>query len=372
MTKQLPALTSLRGIAALFILLHHITTHYIPELGNCAEHFSPILQKSYLWVDFFFILSGFIICHVYHDTFDRPTGLSEFRTYMTARFARIYPMHIIVLGGLIILELIYWYLYTNYGPQFSLIEPPFGIKHSIKTLVTNILLLHSLHTYSSWNEPAWAISAEWIMYFLLPLIILFTRRANHLIQILIIITAYSTLFIIIKFHGTMDVMSWQALIRCFAEVVIGVVTYRIFAKLPASNRFSNTPLFLWGVLICVIVTIGLPINHIFTVALFPVLIITAAFLEKGMLIVSKFPLMLGQISYSIYMIHWFLLESINRSIIWSKGADFIKQFNLSILCMTTFLLLVITIVSAFITWKFIEHPLRNRLKKQEHWLKRRF
>jgi peptidoglycan/LPS O-acetylase OafA/YrhL len=60
MSRQLTALTSLRGIAALLILMHHIGNTLFPEIGKYVGQFTPFLQKNYLWVDFFFMLSGYI------------------------------------------------------------------------------------------------------------------------------------------------------------------------------------------------------------------------------------------------------------------------------------------------------------------------
>ena len=363
MTRQLPALTSLRGIAAFFILVHHITIYYLPELGRFAGRFSPFLEKSYLWVDFFFILSGFIICHVYHEKFGSSIiNFHDFKTYMAARFARIYPLHMIILCCLIILELIYFYLYqAGISPLLS--EPPFGVKHSVKTIITNFLLLQSLHQYSSWNEPAWAISAEWIMYWLLPVIILGTSRAGMAAIALLFAFAFSGIFFITYISsGSLDVMSWKALLRCATEVTAGVAAYRVFKRLPASNPLNNT-FAANSILTCVLLTLSLPVNPLITVVLFGLLIISSARLEQGILANSTLLLLSGQISYSIYMIHWLILEGINRSLTWITGVGIDRHLCLSYQLGIAVLLAAFTFFVSYFVWFFIENPLRSRLKR---------
>lgn len=67
----LPSLTALRGIAALWVVLFHMDVIvYYRDLGPLLPHeWSGLITQGYLWVDFFFILSGFIICHIYGSQF---------------------------------------------------------------------------------------------------------------------------------------------------------------------------------------------------------------------------------------------------------------------------------------------------------------
>lgn len=72
--RQLPALTPLRGIAALWVVLYHYcgTAQYLPNL-DITPH-SYIVSKGYLAVDIFFMLSGFVMAHVYHRAFSEVWG----------------------------------------------------------------------------------------------------------------------------------------------------------------------------------------------------------------------------------------------------------------------------------------------------------
>lgn len=68
-SDQLPSLTPLRGVAALWVVLYHYcgTAQFLPNL-DITPH-SYLISKGYLAVDMFFILSGFVMAHVYRRTF---------------------------------------------------------------------------------------------------------------------------------------------------------------------------------------------------------------------------------------------------------------------------------------------------------------
>src|SRR5258705_5569923 len=82
--RDIPALTGLRGVAAFWVVLFHM------EWGSSI----PIIEKGYLGVDVFFILSGFVLMHVYagFETTD-----FDYVRFIKARIARIYPLHIFAL-----------------------------------------------------------------------------------------------------------------------------------------------------------------------------------------------------------------------------------------------------------------------------------
>src|SRR5215467_3934976 len=86
----LTTLTPLRGIAALIIVIFHCNLMYRPFLPPGHTLF---LDNCWLWVDFFFVLSGFIMCYVYGKKFKKSVSFSEFKKFMGARFARVYPLY---------------------------------------------------------------------------------------------------------------------------------------------------------------------------------------------------------------------------------------------------------------------------------------
>jgi peptidoglycan/LPS O-acetylase OafA/YrhL len=92
---QLPALTSLRGIAAMWVVLYHYSAQCFPTLD--ATGYTHLIHKGYLAVDLFFMLSGFVMTHVYHRAFSKTVTQQHYWKFIVARIARVYPLHILVL-----------------------------------------------------------------------------------------------------------------------------------------------------------------------------------------------------------------------------------------------------------------------------------
>ncbi|WP_042694571.1 acyltransferase [Azospirillum sp. B506] len=70
--RHLHSLTPLRGIAALWVVLYHYSFQYFPNLH--PDSYTHLVQKGYLAVDLFFMLSGFVLTHVYHGIFTDSVG----------------------------------------------------------------------------------------------------------------------------------------------------------------------------------------------------------------------------------------------------------------------------------------------------------
>src|ERR1700722_663067 len=91
---QLPSLTSLRGVAALWVVLYHFSVQCLPNLDSTP--YTSLIHKGYLAVDMFFLLSGLVMTHVYHRAFLSSVS-QNYRSFIVARIARIYPLHLLVL-----------------------------------------------------------------------------------------------------------------------------------------------------------------------------------------------------------------------------------------------------------------------------------
>ncbi len=108
-TAYLPNLTPLRGIAALLTVIFHVDLYTgMGGGGLLRQENSMLISKLYLMVDFFFVLSGFIMCHVYGKWFSSSVDKSSFKKFTIARFARVYPLHFFTLLYLVALRI--WFI----------------------------------------------------------------------------------------------------------------------------------------------------------------------------------------------------------------------------------------------------------------------
>ncbi len=151
MPANLKPLTTVRFWAAAWVVLYD----YWPDLTGGR----PIgLAKGYLGVELFFVLSGFILSHVYLRTVEgRRFGYGAF---LWARIARIWPLHVATIVGIGLLG-------------FAAAVMGVEMTHSVlawNALPANLLLVHAwnLAPQVGWNHASWSISAEWFAYLAFP------------------------------------------------------------------------------------------------------------------------------------------------------------------------------------------------------------
>ena len=154
--QRFESLTGLRFLLAIWIAYFHVG-HMYDHNGFGAL---PILELGVARVDVFFVLSGFVLTHIYWSSRGRPF---EFGSFMLARVARIYPLYLFALLAII------GYLTLGFimgkGAELS--------GYTATGLVANLFMLQStgLVDAGMWNFPAWAISAEFAGYLAFPLFI---------------------------------------------------------------------------------------------------------------------------------------------------------------------------------------------------------
>jgi len=143
----LPALTGLRTLLALSIVFFHFTPPHMAAL-------SPIIDNGYIFVGFFFLMSGYIL---YYNYADRPK-LNK-REFWLARFSRLYPVYLLALA------ISFQMLHSEWGAR-SHAEFWQGV------LLTPLLLqgwMPNLATF--WNTVAWTLSCEIMLYAAFPYLV---------------------------------------------------------------------------------------------------------------------------------------------------------------------------------------------------------
>ncbi len=148
---QLHALTALRFLAAIAVVLHHVA--YVA--GN-LPFIALFGLFGWLGVSFFFLLSGFVIMWSYNPQIPA-------RTFILRRLTRIYPLHLLTL--LVALALCTWFHSAIGGYRGT----PFGT-------VANVLLVHDwvpLHPdiRQAWNGVSWSLSCELFFYLCAPFLL---------------------------------------------------------------------------------------------------------------------------------------------------------------------------------------------------------
>ena len=308
---HLHSLTPLRGIAALWVVLYHYSFQYFPNLH--PDSYTHLVQKGYLAVDLFFMLSGFVLTHVYHGTFSRSVG-DKYWSFLRARIARLYPLHLAVL--LLFVATALATRAVEYAATGSFPAIPLKGAESVGALVANLFMLQGLYaSMLSWNYPAWSISLEFMAYLVFPFALPWVWRAGGRTQVLLAVAALATLGALA--WVTQDNLNqWdgpQALLRCLPEFLLGTLLYSAFRSGLAASVMSSD-LTIAGIVLAIVMLLHTGGPDLLAVPLFALLILAAVANRgraAGMLNVR--PLVwLGDVSYSLYLIHGFVEYATTR------------------------------------------------------------
>lgn len=367
MAEHIKPLTTLRGVAALLILLHHFLLFLTPQLGNVVLAYTHFFHNGYLWVDFFFVLSGFILAHVYLTAFATKVNSHNYRSFLFSRFARIYPLHLFMLLAFLSIELL---------KAFTPNTQPFTGPKSLTGLFTNLVLLQTLDLKSPplfggmtyWNAPAWSISAEWLTYTIFPFLLLFLFRKKRTFDIAIYVTALVGLFLLIEVtYGHLDFSGLPAIGRCILECSIGILMYKVYQRNTFKRYLSPNS----GVIMSIawiLLVMHYDWHDVLIIPAFSLLILSASTKNKSddsfisMALNSRLMVYLGTISYAIYMVHWFIQEFVWLT--WRQifNVDFESNFHGYESAIALSVCILIVLVVAALTYRFVEIPMQSYLK----------
>ncbi|PKI17202.1 acyltransferase family protein [Colwellia sp. 12G3] len=365
--QYLSALTALRGIAALWVVLFHMDVIiFYRELGTIIPHkWSGLITQGYLWVDFFFILSGFIICHIYGEKLSGKLQINNIKKYLISRFFRLYPLHLFTLMLLI------GFVVTVSALAPSLIDESWNVYFDWSALISNIFFTNAMnqHTYLSWNIVSWSIGAEWWAYIYGIGLLYFIGNKSEKHSLAIALTSMFFLLLLVYFYpkNNLDITFDFGFLRCLFEFSIGVASYKAFKLKLASRVFQTDGCFVL-VLIALFAIFHWRWNDLLTIPLFSILVLCAASNQGNVLrLLSIRGLQyLGRISYSIYLMHgvwfmvfWFILPIIKRT--W-----LIESFTLAQVVIYMIIFITVTLVSAKFSYQYVEVPFRysNNIKNK--------
>ena len=319
-------LTAMRGIAALLTVLFHVDLMLSNGQGMLIKHStSLIMTRFYLMVDFFFILSGFIMVHVYGQWFSEKVTGSEFWRFTRARFARVYPLHLVTL--------LYIIAVFTVSAQLGVPKVPvLQIENHGYSIATNLLLLQSMnmHNWFSWNHAAWSISTEWWMYMLFPFLVRpflkLTYWSRAAVAVLCFLGYAAIMFWIIPIVTyppeipfvktdpatmTINVAYQFGFLRCMFGFVLGMMLYQGYKESWAKAWLSKGSVLL-ALTMGLFASMHFNLTDILTVSFFPFILLSAAYGSESInaFLQSKPLQKLGDWSFSIYLMHQPLMFTI--------------------------------------------------------------
>lgn len=295
--NHIETLTSLRFLAALWVLL----LHFANDIGLDHEARTQFIESGKLGVDFFFVLSGFIMAHVYLKAME--AGRFNFVDFIKKRFARLYPLHLatfLFVAGLV--------------GAGSLAGMPPGEPEAYEwsSVLPNLLMIHAwgMEGRLTFNYVSWSISAEWFAYLTFWPLALLTIRLSPARMLAAALTWFFILYALSTpvFGRQLTFLTFDfGVVRILPEFLIGIALYRVSRDWDLS-RFGR-----WTAACLVVALVA--IAHFgwgdwLAVPILAALIFAAASCERqgGVAWLRTRPLIyLGEISYSIYMVHGIVL-----------------------------------------------------------------
>lgn len=351
---EFDALTSLRGVAASGVILVHLLPIWgsvFPALNNWTL-FRTIAIHSYLFVDFFFLLSGFVMTHAYGKFFEGEVRAGDYKKFMLARFARVYPLHIVVLLTYVALAAL--------GMKQSQENPEWSI-------TANLFLVHAMGFFDrpTWNWPSWSISVEWWTYMIFPFALAFAHRHSAKSRPAILLVAGVLLFAaFVQYFGSSDLLVGFAFLRCLIGFFTGACLYRVIMSsrsLPYAGVIGNAAL---ATVLFAFAFIASPLADMICFVAFCILIYAASknTNEKNWL---NYPALVwvGNISYSIYLWHSLVLHVFAKAIgVFSASNTMPQQYPVAFFILALLAFGVGILAVSHVSYKLIELPSRNMLR----------
>lgn len=366
MKVDIRSLTGLRGIAAGMVVLYH----FWPASPSLAPGIALAISKGYLWVDLFFVLSGYVLALNYGSLFaEQPFSPRTFAFFFARRVARIYPAYFVLLVlqlGFVLL------MYGNFGESHhwggaeALVNP-------IRDVPANILLVQSAGLAPSVIGQAWSVSTEFVVYCAFPPLVTLAVFGGRRAAALALISAGLLLVAVVlgdakdgaKHAGALDAYDgthFTPLMRCLGDFILGLLAFRagqrgLFARLFAHDAVGA------GLLVALPLMFASGMPDLAIVALFPALVLCLAS-NNGMparLFSNASMVRLGELSYAIYLSHPLLQAPMDAA---CQGLERVLPVLPAVLLSRGAALAVAWVVAGAI-YRWIERPGRQVLRNFE-------
>lgn len=368
MKQHFLVLDSFRGICACLVAMSHFN-------ANSIFNGTPIFNSGSIYVDFFFVLSGFVIFANYEDRLKNGYSKSKF---ILLRLGRIYPLHFFVLAAFIASDLVQYLIHIEGAALF----PPFSAPgETPKDILGMLFLIHSLNFNESlsFNGPSWSISVEFYTYILFAFILAYSGKYYRLVIAGLIAACAVWLY---HLNGNLYAKLDYGIFRCIYGFACGAFTWELYKyfqqkyephKKFCSYHFTFAEIAIFMAILAFIQFQSAGLLTMFAPVLIASVILVFAY-EGGSLsrILKLKPFVfVGILSYSIYMIHIFIsgkffalpirLFEAKTDIQFTVMENGLQLYGLDRITGTFFELfyLAVVIACSFISFKLVEEPFRN-------------
>ncbi len=362
------ALDSCRGLCAVAVMLFH---------ANALGHFywQPVVRNAYVAVDFFFVLSGFVLASAYGRRVK--TG-GDVAWFSLRRFGRLYPLHFVVLAIYVVMEA--WTLLVQH-------QPAFVDDKSVGSLIQHLFLIQGFTPQQeTWNYPAWSISVE--LWTNIGFGILLALSGRYFRVVAVAVAALGAAYVVFADRLHLPVSDFEFNVlgdvgRSVFGFFLGLLVFDLYAYVK-TRAWRPHALAEFAALAAVAATVtwlaALP--EVVPPLIFAATVFILAF-EAGpasRALTKRFFLRLGDASYSIYLTHSLYLLAMVDAVGWIASAmgrepsitigddDVLTLGGPWAMDAVALVTVVIAVIGSGLTYRFIEEPGRvffNALSNRE-------
>lgn len=323
------ALTGLRGIGAVWVTLFHL----LHETDN------QVLKSGYLGVDLFFLLSGFIITHVHQADFANGYALRTHFHFLKLRLARIYPLHFVIM--------VLFGIFAMLAPDF-IDRYPHPERFEFDAFIYTLLLVQNwgIGPGTLWNMPTWSLSAEWLAYLLFPFISIQVAKVRPRYALLAALCVLALLELVFLQFGHREDTGKAGLLRIACEFVAGCLVYRHVRAADGQGARLG-----WIAVVLLGLAVSVPGLYFLASTSFVLLVVAVVSTSSrlGAVLASRPMTLLGDLSFSLYLCHWPLIQVRN----WAVDQGYIDAASGLVLLVPAIL------AGTWICWACVEKPARR-------------
>jgi peptidoglycan/LPS O-acetylase OafA/YrhL len=374
---EIRALAGARAFPPLVLVMFHFSE------GHGYRHFWPldyVAARGYLWVEFFFCLSGFILTHVYGDRVSQMFTARGYGNFLKARLIRLYPLHVFMLCMVLAAAIVTRYL-AAIGHYTSIFDLTYHTVITPWSLLLNLLLVQAWNLLPSltWNGVAWFVSVEWALCLLFPLLLWLANGRTWRGPVLIAagVAGLVALDLTAGARVGLDITYHNGVLRGLSDFTAGVgmaVLFRVWKPRDTLPDWAHSliQLAVVGALFYAIYNTGWSHTRmdIWTVLPMMALVLVLAF-DRGIVadaLKMKLPQLLGNWSYAIYIGQTFMLliiRVLEQRVYPPPMTPVLGTTFISLSWWLEPLLLVIACIGwGTLIATVIEHPAAARLKRR--------
>ena len=365
---EIRALTGLRIVAALWVVLFHFRPLLWEASPRLEADFGPLLDAGAAGVDLFFILSGFVLAWNYLERMGPAFSARDTAHFLWLRLSRVWPIYLVTMHLAAL-----WIITTLYiGDVPSPDAEKLTALNYLKQFLMVQLWFEPFFDGTSWDGPAWSISAEWLAYLLfggLVVVIFRIARASRARTLFLLAFCAALPPTLLLLASGVVYTPWSWLPRILAQFTAGALAAAAVRRLVLDDRQRRMAGYASVGLAAAIVAIlyhydahpvaGMVDPGALSALLFLPLVVALA-VGAGSLpaLLSTRPLVYGgQISFSLYMIH----ELVHTAWNWA-----VVQYSItmpkSVAKVVVMGLILTALVGAIALYHLVEEPARRWMR----------